>query len=483
MTVPTVAALVKRLEDAQAAMLPGQKSMDKLTLHYLANLTVAAELKDCYQQLEDGIADIDVLKAAGSKLDAIVSHVLIGGRILGDYATGTAVFKTAYPATSIITIPAGTKTYAILEDGTKLYFITTEASSIAIGSSQAAVASRAVIRGTSGNIGPYTLLNTVSRITGIVSVENPLAFSGGTVDETDDELRERYFDAVQAPGKATITMLERALNDISTVAEVKIWNYGSGDMGVLVDHSEGVAEVSAEIVSSLKTNIAAGAVARGEIGATVDAGDVVILEDDVYGGMVWVRPRNFVKLGDFFTFTYRDMANQVLTGTITIPPATHRGAMVRAVLNDDDDSRAKKILAVSPSSGGNSYDILLGMGEPQYLYNLPELITVNINAQIYLTETPEADLVESIKASLTAFLGAFKIGESLQYSDVLRFFQNYYDATVDENVGRTLVGIDEIVQLTALGGGQSAYRIGDRITVEEDWRIEAGTMNITVLEV
>jgi len=463
-------------------MLPGQKSGDKLTLHYLANLTVAAELKDCYQQLEDGIADIDVLKAAGSKLDAIVSHVLIEGRMLGDYATGTAVFRTAYPATSIITIPAGTKTYAILEDGTKLYFITTEASSIAIGASQASVASRAVIRGTSGNIGPYTLLNTVARITGIVSVENPLAFSGGTVDEADDELRERYFDAVQAPGKATITMLERALNDISTVAEVKVWNYGSGDMGVLVDHSEGVAAVSAEIVSCLKTNIAAGAVARGEIGATVDAGEVVILEDDVYGGMVWVRPRNFVKLGDFFTFTYRDMANQVLTGTITIPPATHRGAMVRAVLNDDDDSRAKKILAVSSSSGGNSYDILLGMGEPQYLYNLPELITVNINAQIYLTETPEADLVENIKASLTAFLGAFKNAESLQYSDILRFFQNYYDATADENVGRTLVGIDEIVQLTALGGGQSAYRIGDRITVEEDWRIEAGTMNITVLE-
>lgn len=481
MTVPTVAALVKRLEDAQAAMLPGQKSMDKLTLHYLANLTVAAELKDGYQQLEDGIADIDVLKAAGSKLDAIVSHVLIEGRMLGDYATGTAVFKTAYPATSIITIPAGTKTYAILEDGTKLYFQTTEAGRVLAGNSQVAITSRALVRGISGNIGPYTLLNTVSRITSIVSVENPLAFSGGTVDETDDELRERYFDAVQAPGKATITMLERALNDISTVAEVKVWNYGSGDMGVLVDHSEGVAEVSKDIVDCLRTNIAAGAVARGEIGATVDAGTVVILEDDVYGGMVWVRPRNFVKLGDYFTFAYRDMANQVLTGSATIPPATHRGAMIQAALQSPSD-RAKKILQVTPSSGGNGYDILLGMGEPQYLYNLPELITVNINAQIYLTETPEADLVENIKASLTAFLGAFRIGESLQYSDVLRFFQNYYDATADENVGRTLAGIDEIVQLTALGGGQSAYRIGDRINVEEDWRIEAGTMNITVLE-
>lgn len=47
-------------------------------------------------------------------------------------------------------------------------------------------------------------------------------------------------DAVQAPGKATITMPERALNDISTVAEAKVWNYGSSDMGIPVgncDHS------------------------------------------------------------------------------------------------------------------------------------------------------------------------------------------------------------------------------------------------------
>jgi len=77
MTAPTVDELTKELEDIQADMLPDQKSMDKLTLHYIANLTWASALNKCYQELEDGLTNIDVLKASGSKLDAIVALVLI----------------------------------------------------------------------------------------------------------------------------------------------------------------------------------------------------------------------------------------------------------------------------------------------------------------------------------------------------------------------------------------------------------------------
>ena len=50
MTVPTVAEIVKEIEDSQAAMLPGQKSMEKLTGHYLANLSVAAAIREVYSR-------------------------------------------------------------------------------------------------------------------------------------------------------------------------------------------------------------------------------------------------------------------------------------------------------------------------------------------------------------------------------------------------------------------------------------------------
>ncbi|OPY52705.1 MAG: Baseplate J-like protein [Methanosaeta sp. PtaU1.Bin060] len=478
MTAPTVATLVKRLEDAQAEMLPGQVSGDQLTMHYLANLTVASQLRDCYLQMETGLEDIDVLKATDSKLDAIVSHVLIEGRLLGDFATGTLSFRTDYEASEDILIPAGTRVYAILEDGTKIYFKTSVAGVIAEGEMQADIAAQAEARGVSGNLGPYGIVDMVSRITGITSVENPLEFTGGTPDETDAELRTRYFDAIQAPGKATILMLERALAALSTVPEARIVSYGYGDIGVLVDHSEGIAETSQEIVDCIRTNMACGIHARGCLGATTNGSSSQVLTDDVYGGLIWARPREFVASEDTFSLTYLDMNGLTKTANITIPAATHRGVMVAAIM-DSEDSRAKKILAVTPS-GHYSYDILVGMGEPGYLYNLPELVTIDILATIRLTDTPEAGLIERIEASLQTFLGAFLIGERLEYSDVLRFFQNLYDHSADEYIGRALKGIDEIVSLQAIGGGQTASAIGERILVEEDWRIEAGDITITV---
>jgi uncharacterized phage protein gp47/JayE len=452
--------------------------MDKLTLHYIANRTWASELNKCYQELEDGLKDIDILKASGLKLDAIVAHVLIGGRLPGDYATGILNFSTSYPATSDITIPAGTKCYAILPDGTKVYYVTTEAGTVLTGESLAAIAARAVNRGIEGNIGPYKILQMVSRVTGITAVENQLEFDGGTAAETDDALKERYFDAIQAPGRATVSMLERALNDVTTIAEVQVLSYGSGDLGVLVDYSGGIEEVSDEIVTAIETNIAAGTQARGCLGAMVDGNQVIVLNDDVYGGQIWVRPRNYVAIEDSFSLAYIDMEGQTKTADVTIPAATHRGDMILAGM-DNEASRAKKILAVT-SSGNNSYDILMGMGEAGYLYNLPELIEVGVVAHIRLTDTPEAGLVEIIEASLTAFLGAFRIGENLEYSDVQRFMFNLYDPTADEYIGRVLKGIDEIVSLQVTGGGQAAVKNGDKILVEEDWRIEAGLMNILV---
>ena len=50
--------IVKRIEDRQAEMLPGRKSMDKLSLHYLANISVAAELAEAYAALEANLDNI-----------------------------------------------------------------------------------------------------------------------------------------------------------------------------------------------------------------------------------------------------------------------------------------------------------------------------------------------------------------------------------------------------------------------------------------
>jgi len=93
-----------------------------------------------------------------------VAHLLIDGSLPGDYATCILNFSTSYPVTSDITIPAGTKCYAILPDGTKVYYITTEAGTVLTGESQAAIAARAVNRRIEGNIGPYKIPGRDPRI-------------------------------------------------------------------------------------------------------------------------------------------------------------------------------------------------------------------------------------------------------------------------------------------------------------------------------
>lgn len=479
MTTDT-ATIVKKIEDRQAELLPGQKSMDKITLHYLANLAVAEALKDAYGELEVGLTDIDVLKATGTKLDALVSHVLIEGRELGDFATGAITFYTAYPATAEIIVPADTKCYALLEDGSKIYFLTTEAVTVLVGASSATAAAKAVVRGTYGNIAAYTIIGMISAITGIASCENQLDFSGGTEDETDDELRERYFDAIQSPGKATALMIQRALNDLSTVSEVKVWNYGSGDLGVLVAYSGGIDESSDDIIDAISENIAAGTQARGILCATIDSTQVIVLDDDVYGGLIWIRPRCYISAEEILSLTYLDMNGATQTATATIPAGTHRGVMVAAVMATSA-SRAKKILTAPTSPAGNSYDVLLGMGEAGLLYNLPELTDVTIVAKIRLTDTPETGLADLIEASLTAFADAYIIGEILEYSDVQRFLFNQFDPTATDCIGRPFIGIDELTEMVVTAGGQAATKNGDRITVEEDWKLQAGMISVQIV--
>ncbi|MFA5408817.1 MAG: hypothetical protein WC343_08635, partial [Bacilli bacterium] len=99
---------------------------------------------------------------------------------------------------------------------------------------------------------------------------------------------------------------------------------------------------------------------------------------------------------------------------------------------------------------------------------------------IRLTDTPETGLVDLIEESLTSFLGSYLIGENLEFSDIQKFLQNYYDPTADECIGRPLKGIDEIVSLSVTGGGQTAVKNGDKIVVEEDWRLSAGIITIVV---
>jgi hypothetical protein len=456
--------------------------MDKLTMHYLANLSVAAMAKDVLEELDSVATSSSILSATGRDLEILIAPVLINGRILGNYATGMLSFKSDYAVQEEVPIAAGTKCFAILEDGTKLFFVTTIGFVIPVGESQADVPARAVVRGLSGNVGPLQIETMYSAVANVSSVINLLTFSGGTLDETDEALRKRYWDAVQAPGKATMTRMAIALAEVQDIGEVKIYNDGQGDFEILLAYSQGILTPCQDIIDALENNMGLGSCSRGFLGATIDGANVSIKPDGVYGGFVWFRPRNFIKDAENLTFSFKNMAGVKKNGIISIPVATDRGVMLLATF-DLDAERAKSIISASQSDAGNSYDILVGMGIANHLYNLPEQVAVDVAATIRIAEEPEPNLVANIKTSLTSFLNDFLIDETLYYSDVWKFMDTMYDSSAEGYLGRAIIGITEIESLVAIGGTQRSQKAGDRIVMNKNSRIRAGNISINIVEV
>ena len=103
----------------------------------------------------------------------------------------------------------------------------------------------------------------------------------------------------------------------------------------------------------------------------------------------------------------------------------------------------------------------------------PELQAVDIALELVLTATPEVDLLANIQASLEAKLASYKIGDALEYADLVKFIY------VDFAAGRAFSGIDDVAsfELTCKTSTISAF--GQKVVLDDDERIEPGTVSIS----
>ncbi|MEN6371905.1 MAG: baseplate J/gp47 family protein [Armatimonadota bacterium] len=125
--------------------------------------------------------------ATGDNLDALGD--LIGVTRLSPKGAATTLrFTAATPATSAITIPAGTRA----TPGGQIYFATDYAATIAVGQQYVDVPATCVTNGTAGNgciIGEIDQI--VDPVAYVPTVSNTTASAGGYDAESDDALRER----------------------------------------------------------------------------------------------------------------------------------------------------------------------------------------------------------------------------------------------------------------------------------------------------
>jgi hypothetical protein len=126
---------------------------------------------------------------------------------------------------------------------------------------------------------------------------------------------------------------------------------------------------------------------------------------------------------------------------------------------------------------------LSAMGEPGYLYNLPEPVSFTVYVNINTLEIVEPDLLEQITQSITNWFEDYRIGERIEYSDIRNCIMIGYVAGSDhEFLGteRTYRGINNLT-CTVVGRGGSISRDGQTIDLEEDEIAKLASVEVQII--
>ena len=177
--------------------------------------------------------------AVGEKLDL---HARQRGleRLKGSKAEGIIVFTLDVPLEYNLVIPAGT--ICTTGDGT-LNYITKQDSVIYRGSSHAWVRSEAEDSGERYNIGSGKVNTIVTYFSVGIRINNSTGFSGGTEDESDEQLRARLEKSYRdTPDGANAAYFERLAVSVDGIQSAKAYPHpGTAGCGVIVLGGRGAA--------------------------------------------------------------------------------------------------------------------------------------------------------------------------------------------------------------------------------------------------
>jgi hypothetical protein len=407
------------------------------------------------------------------------------GRQPGTRSSGSIKFMRATPSSEDLSIPEGTMVAMPSEDGQLISFQTTERSILHKGDTFCYAPAQALDIGISGNVGTGTITLMLTPVFGISSITNDAPFEGGTDQESDDDLRLRYLYTIWVPGKATIPMVTEHVSGLNGVREVKVSTLGQGDVLVVIDadleskdielnrgldNEDFEPNLEDQISGKLYTELAAGCTAPGVLGASLRGPEVTFQIGDSSGAPVWVRSLEYIPEQVAIPFVYLTPEGSSQNGLAVFPGGSPAGFAVQAILSTPK-AQAGKIMS-STYSGDYSFDIFMGRGEYPYLWVGPERQKVDVDLRLVLNATPEVDLLVSIQASLKAKLSSYKIGEPLEYADLVKYIY------VDFGTGRAFSGIDDILAFSLSCKGISLSKFGDKVILDLDERLEAGVVKV-----
>ena len=143
---------------------------------------------------------------------------------------------------------------------------------------------------------------------------------------------------------------------------------------------------------------------------------------------------------------------------MTIPAYTLEGTAIEV---DTGDHLVKEVTAIT-YAGSLSYDFLIGLGAYPYLFNKPKDVTVLIYARLIKKASFETNLEAKVRESITALISSFKIGDDLEYADIVKAI------FVDTNTTHVFEGIDDLDEVYATAKGQTITQFGQKIEMDGD---------------
>jgi hypothetical protein len=355
------------------------------------------------------------------------------------------------------------------DSGSLIEFQTDEIAVLSTGTTSAYFEATAIVAGTTGNVSTGAISIIRTPIVGISSCTNDAAFSGGTDQESDTDLRERVLYTIWVNGRATIPLMEEHINAIAGVREAHVETLSQGDALIVIDAED---ELINDIDEIVRANLAAGCTAPGVLGASIRYGASSFEIGDCSGAPVWVRNLQFTTVTVEVSFTYQEPNGATKDRTVIIPGGSPAGVTVQASLDAVFPNAVKRRLG-SIYAGILSFDIFMGKGIYPRLWVAPELQAVDIALELVLIATPEVGLKASVKASLEAKLASYKIGEDLEFADLVKYIYIDY-ATV-----RAFSGIDDVSSLSLTCKGSTITSFGQKVTLDDDERIGPGTVTVS----
>lgn len=441
--------------------------------------TLSIQTRWMERLIESKADSLSILTATGDDLDALVTDRGLV-RQPGTKAVGQITFFRRNPAAAEVTVPIGTQCTMSPSDGSgPVRFVTTELGTIPIGGTQCVVTAEAYVEGNEGNVAAYTINRMDSSPPGVDYVDNVLPFYGGSDAESDNDLRERYIYAVLVPGRATAKLITEHLEALESVLEAQVYTCGLGDLQIVCDVAAEPSAPPAEVGICIEENVAAGVTCRGILAASVVSGGNRVALDHTRGGKIVLRASEEIVNDDTVILSYTTDLDDTHQTTVLVPGGTHRGDVIVAPLEDDDDL-AVDITSANGYAGPYSYDVLIGLGTYPYLWVMPELVPVVVAICVTPTMSPEDGLKTKIEASVKAWLDDFEIGDDLQVSDLVEWVKyDYVQYREDETLYR-FRGIDDFT-VSVVAKGLTRTALGEFIPIETDERVEPGTVIATIV--